>query len=134
MGSPAMNIVPARLEAGERGLVAVVDDLRLPLPHVGDALRTRLGSPVLLGLRPEAIADPGRRFEEAGGLTAHLTAPVEMLEPTGAETMILARFGGVEVQAKADAGYRPAVGSRADFTLDLRKACLFDPATERALV
>jgi len=54
-----------------------------------------------------------------------------MIEPTGADTMAMLTFAGTEIVARMDAEFRPAVGVPAEFSLDLRKACLFDPATQR---
>ena len=58
-------------------------------------------------------------------------ARVDMIEPTGADTMAMLTFAGTEIVARMDAEFRPAVGVFAELSLDLRKACLFDPATQR---
>ena len=56
-----------------------------------------------------------------------------MIEPTGAETIVLLRLGGERVLARVAPDVRPAPGERAAFALDTRRICLFDPATERLI-
>ena len=62
---PSMNLIPARLEQADGGLGVRVargeeGDIVLPLHNgAGDGIgREWLGRDVILGLRPEAIADP----------------------------------------------------------------------------
>jgi multiple sugar transport system ATP-binding protein len=132
MGAPPMNTLPARLEIAGDGLRAVVGRgeaaLALPLPRAL-AARAQAGREVVLGLRPECIAEQERRFggEDAQRLIVDL--PVEMIEPTGAETIVLARLGGERALARVAPDMRPQPGGSGRFALDLRRACLFDPAT-----
>ena len=58
-----------------------------------------------------------------------LDLPVEMTEPTGAETIVLARLGGERTLARVAPDMRPEPGGSGRFALDMRRACLFDPAT-----
>ena len=131
MGSPPMNIVPVRLEADDGKLVAIagVDGqpmVRMTLPQPLDQLESRLGKTALLGIRPECIA-------LGGSAPLRITAQVEMIEPTGAETMAILAFAGTEIVARMDAESRPPAGVPAEFSLDLRKVCLFDPGTQRRI-
>jgi multiple sugar transport system ATP-binding protein len=130
MGSPPMNIVPVRLEASGSELVAVAgedgDDskpmVRLSLPQPLNQAESRFGKSALLGIRPECIT-------LGGNGPMRVAARVEMIEPTGAETMAVLTFGGVEIVARMNAASRPSVGAAAEFSFDLRKSCLFDAAT-----
>jgi multiple sugar transport system ATP-binding protein len=136
MGAPPMNTVPAQIEASGDGLCAVIgagqpDAVRVPLRDrpTGDLVdRT-----VVLGIRPEAIAEVNRRFGDDARDVLSLEAPVELVEPTGAETIVLLRLGGERVLGRVAPDVRLAPGSPARFTLDTRKICLFDPATERLI-
>ena len=136
MGSPPMNTIPARLQVGPGGMAAVVDIAGMPtvlhLPHDPAALSEWAGRPVLLGIRPECITDRAARFD-VGGPVAHFTATVEMIEPTGADTMVLLRLGGADALARIDPHSRPRLGAPADFVVDMRQACVFDPATEQRI-
>jgi multiple sugar transport system ATP-binding protein len=134
MGSPPMNIIPARLSRGASGLYATVEDsrgasLRLPLPERDGGAAAFVDREVALGIRPECISDPGRRFDDETELTARIEGVVEVIEPTGAETMIVLRLGGREVVARVDPSYRFCAGKAATFCVDMRNACLFDPQT-----
>ncbi|MBL8701495.1 MAG: sn-glycerol-3-phosphate ABC transporter ATP-binding protein UgpC [Alphaproteobacteria bacterium] len=129
MGAPPMNTLPARLEAIDGRLRAVVGRgdaaVSLPLPA---GLSGHAGREVVLGLRPECIAEQERRFgEESDRLILDL--PVEMTEPTGAETIVLMRIGGERALGRVAPDMRPQPGGRGRFALDMRRACLFDPGS-----
>lgn len=135
MGSPPMNTMPARLEADGSGPVAVLgagrpDEVRLRLQSY-DAAAPYVGREVVLGIRPECIAEGGRVFSAEAPIVVN--APVEMVEPTGAETIVLLRLGGEPAQARISPDVRPAPGVVAPFALDTRRICLFDPETERLI-
>ncbi len=131
MGAPPMNTVPARLEQGADGLAVVLgqaaEAVRLPAPAgaVGWA-----GREVVLGIRPECIAEPTRFFSDTPGTTVHVAAQVEMTEPTGAETIVVLRLGGAQMLGRIAPDIRIAAGDTSRFAVDTRKICLFDPATE----
>ena len=72
-------------------------------------------------------------FSGGEGSPIVVTAPVEMVEPTGAETIVLLRLGGESVLARVAPDIRPAPGSPASFALDIRRICLFDLQTERLI-
>jgi multiple sugar transport system ATP-binding protein len=137
MGSPPMNTVPAELESDPTGLVAVVgrgtpDELRLPLPPIEGA-RAYLGKDIILGIRPECIAEPGRSFGGDRSSVTEVSLLVEMIEPTGAETMTVLKLGEKVILGRLAPNVRPTPGRRHGFALDLRKVCLFDPKTERRI-
>jgi multiple sugar transport system ATP-binding protein len=137
MGSPPMNTMPARLLA-EDGMPQVVigagrpDEIRLRLRGY-DAAAAFRGSEVVLGIRPECIAESGRVFGDTSEAPIVVNAPVEMIEPTGAETIVLLRLGGEPALARISPDIRPAPGALAPFALDTRRICLFDPTTERLI-
>ena len=137
MGSPPMNTMPARLLA-EDGAPRVVigagrpDEVRLCLRGY-DAAAAFRGSEVVLGIRPECITEPGRVFGDGAEAPIVVNAPVEMIEPTGAETIVLLRLGGEPALARISPDIRPAPGALASFALDTRRICLFDPKTERLI-
>jgi len=70
-----------------------------------------------------------RRTEEKPFLTT-IEAPVEVVEPTGAETMVIVRIGSREVIARFEPDAAPSVGETVKLAVDMAKACLFDPETE----
>ena len=94
---------------------------RLPLNGQSAAARAYLGREVFLGIRPECISDRAGPHRVEGD--------VEASEPTGAETIVLARVGGERLRARVAPDARLALGQPASFAVDTRTACLFDPAT-----
>jgi multiple sugar transport system ATP-binding protein len=129
MGAPPMNTLAARIEAGTAGIRAVIGQgeaaVSLPLPAARAALA---GREVVLGLRPECIAEADRRFGQDGERVT-LDLPVEMTEPTGAETIVLARLGGERALARVSPDIRLQPGDRGRFALDMRRVCLFEPGS-----
>ncbi|WP_349362944.1 MAG: sn-glycerol-3-phosphate ABC transporter ATP-binding protein UgpC [Roseitalea porphyridii] len=85
IGSPAMNIIDATLDADG---AYTADGIKLPMPNGHNDARSD-GRLVKWGVRPEhlEIADHG------------LPATVDLIEPTGAETLVLARIGTTKVVA-----------------------------------
>jgi multiple sugar transport system ATP-binding protein len=136
MGAPPMNTVAARLEGAAGGLAAVIgagrpDAIRLPVPRDAEgSAGAFIDRDIVLGIRPECIAEMDRRF---GAEAIAVEAPVEMTEPTGAETIVLMRLGGEQLLARVSPDVRLPVGGNARFAVDARKICLFDPMTERLI-
>ncbi len=135
LGTPPMNTVPARLARRDDGLEAVIgagpDAIRLPLPAQPDTVGTFVDRDVVLGLRPECIGEAGRVF--AGTPATAIAARVEVIEPTGAETVVLLALAGVRMRARIAPDVRLNVGEVASFAVDTRRICLFDPETERLI-
>jgi multiple sugar transport system ATP-binding protein len=77
IGSPAMNILQARVEAG----AAVVGDARFAIP----GLEAYDGRDVLVGIRPESFDDAA--LVEADG-RPRLTGRVELREALGSEVLV----------------------------------------------
>ncbi len=128
MGSPPMNLIPATLSINDGKWCAeisvgptVAKLVQLPL-HGFDTL-TRTGSSVLLGLRPEHLTDTGR----GKGAMANLSVPIDLAEPTGADTL-----GGVRCIARL---HPAAVAGRdeVDLVVDTSAAVLFDPSSQQAI-
>ena len=86
------------------------------------------GSSVLLGLRPEHLTDTGR----SKGATANLTVPIDLAEPTGADTLIFITLGGARCIARL---HPAAVAGReeAELVVDTSAAVLFDPNSQNAV-
>jgi multiple sugar transport system ATP-binding protein len=130
MGAPPMNTLSARIEASSGGVVALIGRgeavFRFPVPAQAASW---IGREVVLGIRPECIAEPTRHFSDAPSAGITITAPVEMLEPTGAETIVVLRLGDERALGRVSPDLRPRSGEAAQFAVDTRKISLFDPAT-----
>jgi multiple sugar transport system ATP-binding protein len=133
MGSPAMNFIPAEL-VGQADKPAVriklADGTQATLPLPRDDLDAATCKNVILGIRPEHLFryDPDLSVRKPG--IATLSAPVEVVEPTGAETMAMLRFGDLEVVGRFDPDGAPRMGETLTLGIDMAHAHLFDPQTQ----
>lgn len=120
IGSPAMNFLPGRLEAGR--FTSEDSDNVLPAPD--PALQRETGRRVFAGIRPEAFST------EAIAGAARLTGRVEVVEPTGPDTMVVIRLGTTEVTARLGARARPEPGSDIALFVDPANIRYFDAGTD----
>jgi multiple sugar transport system ATP-binding protein len=136
MGSPAMNFIPATIVGmGQYPGARIANghgSLELALPPRNE-LAVWEGREVVLGIRPEHITHYQRHRADERPWMGSLEARVEVVEPTGAETMVVVHLGGREVIARVEPDAAQAVGSQMRFGVDMAKACVFDPETERLI-
>ena len=62
-----------------------------------------------------------------------MSAPIAVVEPTGAETMVILQLSGREIIARFEAHESPEVGQTVALALDMSRACLFDATTQLLL-
>ena len=137
MGSPRMNLVKARLTALSGGGVALTIQegtgakvqIDLPPDVVPAALMDHVGQEVIVGVRPEAVSLAGADMV-AGPLQRFVEAQVEVIEPTGADTLAVIDLGGHEFTVRLDPDLSLAPGQRCRFLVDLSKLVCFDAKTE----
>jgi multiple sugar transport system ATP-binding protein len=127
IGSPGMNILPARVVEVEQRLVAQLENgSRIELG--GDRYRSHLGKPVLFGIRPEHLTEAGETHPGA-----RLTADVTLVEPMGMETLVHAHVGASAIIARCGPSVGATTGSAMGFAIDTDNIVLFDAKTERAI-
>jgi len=160
IGSPAMNLVRARLSASNGSLLAEVGSrtLELPASTVPASVGERVGGEVIVGIRPEHLEDAELAGPANGRIT--LDAPVTLAEPVGAE--VIAHFeldtppvltrdtielapeiedldaeqGGEEhvtCTARLDPRTKASRGERLRMVVNPASLYFFDPETETAL-
>ncbi len=135
MGSPSMNFIDAEISSAN-GAPSVTFPLvgggvaNLPLQD-GVAQRATARK-VILGVRPEHLSRQSEATIGKPGM-ATLSAPVEVVEPTGAETMAVLKFGAKEVVGRFTPDEAPKTGETMPLAVDMTRACLFDPSTERLI-
>jgi ABC-type sugar transport system ATPase subunit len=124
LGSPKMNFIAATLT--DTGL-ALADGTRLALPG-----RQGLtpGLPVVLGLRPQYIAMAGPRLA-AGHVRVPVT--VELVQPTGSRVQATMPLGGTSIIAELAAHDVSRPGERAEIDIDMTRAVIIDPRTDKVL-
>ncbi len=129
MGSPSMNIVRGRV-AGNGGTVIEVSDeegiVQFPLsPSQADKVAGRFGDEVYLGMRPETIAHRGAHAA-GDGETFVFERRVDVVEPTGPDTMLVFTLGGMEAIARVRPEEKVKPGEFFSFEVNMAKAKLFD--------
>ena len=135
MGSPRMNLLKARVERSALGLALHFGkdgngvSFELPPDQSAGLLRGYAGKEVISGIRAEAVslategmvAGPSQQFFEAR---------VEVIEPTGADTLVLISLGGEEFTVRLEPDVALVPGNTARFLVDLAKLVCFDSSTE----
>jgi multiple sugar transport system ATP-binding protein len=85
IGSPAMNILEGTLEPDGDGLAVQIGATTFALPaevlNARPALRDNFRKPIAVGIRPEALDEPGRRNGEADGRLRGRVTAIEALGP-----------------------------------------------------
>jgi multiple sugar transport system ATP-binding protein len=133
MGSPSMNFIPGELMKVD-GLPAVAITLAdgatatLPL-FLPPALRPADGK-VVLGVRPEHLFRYDANLKAQKPALAMMAAPVEVVEPTGAETNAVLKIADREIIGRFDPDDAPRLGELLPLGVDMAHACLFDPNTQ----
>ncbi len=115
IGSPAMNLLPGALERGGQLRLDGGGSLA-----VGTAAGDE-GRRVLCGVRPEHLA-----LAEEG---APVNGEVVVVEPTGADTQVVCRMGGIDVVAMVRDRCACRPGERIGLLPDARKLHVFDAAS-----
>ncbi|MGG7643488.1 ABC transporter ATP-binding protein [Rhodovulum sp. YNF3179] len=133
MGSPPMNMVPGRLRRLDTGLAVDAgkdgeDPVRFPLPADKAAdIDAPDGHAVVLGLRPETIFAAGTELPGANRFV--FERPVEVVEPTGPDTMIVFQIAGIDMIARVRPEDAREIGAAFRFEVDMGKAKVFDADT-----
>ncbi len=128
IGSPPMNLLPARIEGGR---IAIEAGPRLPLPGQFRG-RAEEGQRVQLGFRADNLMPRGHALPMEGE-HAEFDLTVDLSEPLGTETLLFSILAGREVQAKMFNPRPVAPGETLPFLLDLTRCHLFDAASGQSL-
>ncbi len=117
IGSPAMNFLEGRLQGGK-----FISDNGLTLP-VASTLAASDGMPVVYGIRPEHF------ILDSNGLPAEVT----VVEPTGSETQVFAKFGGSDIVGVFRERVNAQPGQQIRLTPDPKLVHLFDKQTGKRI-
>src|SRR5262245_8567473 len=121
IGSPAMNFLKGRILINGTAAFEGPSGVHLPL---GTAPSNSDGRPAVYGVRPEhfSIASDGAELE------------VQVIEPTGSETQVVARLGGQDIIAVFRERHQFKPGDKIRLKPDPRLVHLFDEASGQRLV
>ncbi len=121
IGSPAMNFINARLDGGQPPTLVTASGAKIPLPAA--APQAAPGSEVILGVRPEHVS--------LGGPQA-MPAEIVVIEPTGYETQLIAKFAEQEIVCVFRERLNGRAGDRIGLTFE-GPLHFFDPRTGAAI-
>jgi len=133
LGSPAMNFIPARLEAKGGALEVVFSDgKRLAMPASrSDALSQEAGREIVFGVRPEHIERARDGVGRSGQVP--LEATIDLVQPTGSRTYGTFLLGAVEVVAELEVHDVEQPGEHLDLKVDMNRVVIIDPNTDRVI-
>lgn len=128
VGSPAMNIIPGRLlhSDGTPSIAFATPKGEALISGISlspEAMSEFAGRDVLVGIRPEHFT-----LDDEGPVPVG----VDIVEPTGPDTLVVFSAGDTEVVARLDP-VDISIGATERFAVKADKVVLFDPATEMRL-
>ncbi|MBR0794962.1 ABC transporter ATP-binding protein [Bradyrhizobium jicamae] len=133
LGSPSINLIPAKLVATADGISAAFENggtLDLPRSRVA-ALREAIGRPILLGIRPQHFSRASGAPLREGVIS--YAAIADLIQPTGTRTFTTIKIGGVDAIAELQAHDVESHGERIELAVDLNRAVLIDPASGQVI-
>jgi multiple sugar transport system ATP-binding protein len=129
MGSPAMNFLVGTVQDGH--IRASTFDVK-PDPELAQKLQKHNGQRVYFGIRPEDLGLKGvTDIPERDNV---INATVDVVEPLGAETQVIASVegeGDQSIVASVDAHARIAAGDKVQLLANPERMQAFDLETER---
>jgi multiple sugar transport system ATP-binding protein len=129
IGSPAMNFINGRLEAGQ---FVINETLKLTVPEGRmKQLKDYIGKEVILGIRPEDIHDEPVFIEAFPG--AVFNATIDVAELMGAETFLHSSVGANNFIARIDSRTDIKNGQKLQLAFDMNKIHFFDVETEEVI-
>ena len=117
IGSPGINLINGTVRrANDKASVETADGIHLPL---NSEAAVEDGQPITYGIRPEHI-ELGR-----GGFSSE----VELIEPTGAETLVFSQVGGIKLCARTMKRREIKPGDKVGFKPNRDQVLLFNAET-----
>ncbi|HUP98409.1 MAG TPA: sn-glycerol-3-phosphate ABC transporter ATP-binding protein UgpC [Usitatibacter sp.] len=123
IGSPAMNFLPGTLRRANGGAhIELAGGVKVPAPSDAGGVD---GQKIVFGTRPEHL--------ELASAGHGLAANVVVVEPTGADTQVFAKFGETEMTAVFRERHDFRAGEPVHLMPDHERTHLFDAETGKSL-
>ncbi len=130
IGSPAMNIVKAKITKSEEAYFAVIEEgtvaLRLPEAKA-EKIKDYVGKEVWFGLRPENIQSHNEHPEDKENF---VRADVYVVEQMGNEVFVYFAVGQNQFIARLGADVNVKSGEKHELWFDMNECHVFDTETE----
>lgn len=130
MGNPAMNLIPAKAQSNGAGTRIEIERRDAAPIVLTDEKNRDLPQDVIIGVRPEDIAEPGAR---AAQVVQETECMVDIVEPAGADTYVVMQMGGKQVTARLHAETSAEPGKMQPLAIDLGKVSYFEPNSGQRL-
>ncbi|WP_417309277.1 ABC transporter ATP-binding protein [Devosia sp.] len=121
IGSPTTNFLRGTLARSDGGLQLHHAAGVLLLDRTNQDVDAYVGREVVAGIRPETLM--------VGEGSAALSGRVDVIEPTGPDTMVVVNVGGQMITARLGPKDRPATGATMSLSVDTAAINLFDPVS-----
>ena len=126
MGSPSMNLIPARVTPGLTSAEIEIlrpDNTPIILKNCGNLGNISAPKHLLLGLPPEHITTPTTTDNDRNQMADCL---IDVVEPAGADTYVVTQLGGIPVTERLKADTEVSTGMQLRLAFGLDKASCFD--------
>ena len=125
IGSPAMNLLPARFNQAEQTLTLA--DRKLPADLLAPGLVVQLqdAQAVLVGIRPDFFDDASLAADQQTGWRLD-PVEIELVEPLGFDKEIIFNLGELSVKARLDLRSEVRAGEQISLLVDANRLLLFD--------
>jgi len=134
MGSPPMNLIPAKVTGTTKGVqVRIEQEGQPPLTLKDERLNAAIPEgqtmTALFGLRPENITSALVSMHPA----QKATLMIDMVEPAGSDKFVELDLAGQQITARLPADSEVEAGETHVFTFDMEKASYFSPESLKRL-
>lgn len=132
IGSPPMNFLTGHVEARSGGIWFKGEGLAVQMDEQhARRLTDRAGKSVVMGIRPEDIADA--LYVSSPNAAHQLKARIEVIEPMGAEVYWYLSAGPHALTARVGPAHSASPNQECTLVLNMKKAHFFDPVSGSAL-
>ena len=133
MGSPSMNFIPCQIDKVDGAMQITLESggtqHQLPIRQNIAGLDAYAGKSVVLGIRPEQITQVGEDKADS----AEVSCAVEIIEPTGPDTLVTVRINGVKTVCRVHPTAQCKVDEQMPLLFDLSKVVFFDSENEQRI-
>ena len=128
IGSPAMNLIPMKVQSANGSLVLESDSFKFTLPEK-EGHQVRPNSQVVVGIRPNDVG----LVQENTPAEWNFNASVEVTELLGAVAILDLKMGSHEIMAEVDGKDMPDRGAGVQVTFNTEALHVFDTSSEKAI-
>ncbi len=133
IGSPAINLLPARLTTRGTEIFIALESCRLGIPaRFHRACRPYLEHDIIFGIRPEHIYDMRFSQQVTHEATAEIT--VDVVEPLGDRDILEVTMAGIPLTMVSDVTGSAYSTMKLTVSFDMEKAHIFDKKSEKNIL